>query len=473
MLRYDWFSLYGVSGEGTSRVEGVFDVGEHIEFSSEFPGPKSRKLMEEKKKYVPDAFGIHVPVAVEKARGALLTDVDGNTYIDLAGGVGVLNVGHSASSVVEAVKEQIDRYMHTDFTVVMYEPWIKLAKRLDGLAPGDTDKKSAFFNSGAEAVENSVKIARKFTGKSAIIVFEGAFHGRTQLAMTLTSKPKPYKQGFGPYAPEVYRVPFAYCYRCPLGQKGPESCDLECAEAFARAFHTQVAPEDTAAVMLEPVQGEGGFIVPPEGYLQRIKEIAEENDILFIADEVQTGFGRTGKMFACEHFGVEPDLLVIAKSLGGGLPISGVVGKDFIMDEIGSGQIGGTYVGNPVACTAGLAVCELMEEEALPERGNRLGEIFMERFEQMKEDYELIGDVRGLGAMTAVELVKDRETKEPATEETDAVMKEAMKRGVLGLKAGIYGNVLRMLAPLVITEEQLHEALDALEMSIAEVSKRR
>lgn len=439
-----------------------------INLVTEVPGPKSRELEAMKNQYVPRAMSIHAPVYVERAEGALLEDVDGNTFIDLAGGVGVMNVGHSQPEIVEAIKEHVERFTHTDFTVVPYDSYVKLAERLAKLLPGDTPKKVAFFNSGAEAVENAVKIAKAYTKKSGIITFENAFHGRTMMAMTLTSKVKPYKQGFGPFASNVYRIPYAYCYRCPLNLEYP-SCDIKCADELKEAFLHTVAPEDTAAVIVEPVQGEGGFIVPPKEYLKRLQEIAHENNVLLIVDEVQTGFARTGYMFASEYSDIEPDIIVLAKSIAAGMPLSGVAGKAHVMDGPGDSGIGGTYVGNPVACTASLKVIDLIEREQLVDRSKELGKRAYDRFKAMQEKYDIIGDVRGLGSMVGIELVKDRQTKEPAAQETNRILKKAFEKGVISLKAGIYGNVIRVLSPLTITEEQLDEALDVIEEAIKEV----
>ncbi|MCL6450180.1 MAG: 4-aminobutyrate--2-oxoglutarate transaminase [Acetobacteraceae bacterium] len=437
-------------------------LGRFAQVKGEIPGPRSRALLEAKERFVPRAFSIHLPAVIAQAKGALITDIDGNTFIDLAGGVGVLNVGHCPDEVVDALRDQVGRFIHTDFSVVPYECYIELAQKLAALAPGRTPKKCCFFNCGAEAVENSIKIARAYTKKRAVIAFEGAFHGRTLMCMTLTSKIVPYKDGFGPFAPEVYRIPYAYCYRCPVHLQHP-SCGLACADELERAFVARVSANDTAAVIIEPVQGEGGFVVPPRGYLSRIKGICEKHRGLFIADEIQTGFGRTGRMFALEHEGVEPDIMAVAKSLAAGMPLSGVVGKAEIMDAPGDSAIGGTYVGNPVGCVAALKVLELMERLDLPGRALAVGERIASRFRRMAESYPLIGDVRALGAMVGVELVRDRGTKQPAPQETGLIIKRAMSRGVLTLRSGIYGNVIRFLAPLVITEDQLDEALDILE----------
>ncbi|MDR5695783.1 MAG: 4-aminobutyrate--2-oxoglutarate transaminase [Armatimonadota bacterium] len=431
------------------------------------PGPRSRQLLEEKVRYVPRAIPVHLPAVIERAEGAILVDVDGNRFIDLAGGIGCMNVGHSHPKVVQAVIDQVQRFTHTDFSIAPYAPYIELAKRLSTLAPGSTPKQAVFFNSGAEAVENAVKIARAYTRRPAVLVFEGAFHGRTYMAMTMTSKVVPYKLHFGPFVPEVYRLPYPYPYRCPLGS---DRCTEYALDALERAFVTMVHPEQVAAVVIEPVLGEGGFVVPPKDFLPALREICDEHGILLVVDEVQTGFGRTGKFFAIEHFQVEPDLITVAKSIAAGLPLSGVIGKRRILQEIPENSIGGTFVGNPVSCAAALAVLDVIEEEHLLQRAEVIGRRMRERFEAMAERVSLIGEVRGLGAMVGIELVKDRSTKAPATQETRQILQQAMERGVLVVKAGIYDNVIRVLSPLVITETQLDEALDVLEEAIASVA---
>lgn len=396
---------------------------------------------------------------VAKAEGALIVDVEGREYIDFAGGIAVMNVGHSHPKVVAAIREQAGKFTHTCFMVLPYEPAVKLAEKLCREVPCDSPKAAMFVNSGAEAVENSVKIARYHTGKSGIIAFENAFHGRTLMGMTLTSKVKPYKFGFGPYAPEVYRMPFAYCYRCPYKLDYP-ACDLACAEAFKDFLVSHVAPELTAAIIVEPVQGEGGFITPPEGYFKKLKTICDANDILFIADEIQTGMGRTGTMFAMEQFGVNADITTVAKSLAAGMPLSAVVGKKDIMDSVHTSGIGGTYGGNPVACAAALAVFDIFDTENLLDQAKTLGNRLKKRLMQFKEEYEVIGDVRGLGAMMAMEFVKDRHKKTPAADEAKALTKFCFERGLILLSCGVYGNVIRFLMPLVISKELFEKGMD-------------
>jgi 4-aminobutyrate aminotransferase / (S)-3-amino-2-methylpropionate transaminase / 5-aminovalerate transaminase len=441
-----------VSGMATTRS---------IRLQTDVPGPRSVQILERSARVVADPLSIYLPVVVAEGRGATLTDVDGNTFIDFAGGVGCLNVGHAHPRVVDAVQEQAARCLHTDFTIVPYEVYVTLAERLLAVAPFAGPAKAAFFNSGAEAVENAVKFARAYTKRPAVIAFEGGFHGRTMLAMTLTSKTHPYKAGLGPFAPEVYRVPFPNTYR---------GIDARAAlAALEAAFSTQVARETVAAIILEPVQGEGGFVVPPAEFVQGVREICDREGIVMIADEVQSGYGRTGKMFAIEHFGVEPDLITVAKSIAAGLPLSGVLGKAAIMDAPGDGAVGGTYVGNPVAQAAALAVLDVFEDEGLVERAERIGETVRGRMTAWQERFPQIGDVRGLGAMLALELVRDPATKEPAPELASRVAEEAAKRGLLLLKAGVHANCIRVLCPLVITDAELDEALGAWDEALQSV----
>ncbi|WP_207890495.1 4-aminobutyrate--2-oxoglutarate transaminase [Rubrobacter taiwanensis] len=428
------------------------------------PGPKSRELMERRRAAVSSGVGIAAPIFVREAKGALLTDVDGNTFIDFAGGIGVMNAGHSDPRVVEAIKEQAERFTHTCFYVAHYEPYVELAEKLNELVPGDFEKRTAFFNSGAEAVENAVKIARYHTKRKAILCFENAFHGRTLLTMTLTSKIMPYKKGFGPFAPEVYRVPAPYPYRFPA-TVDEYFADVE------RAMVGVVDADDLAAVIVEPVSGEGGFIPFPEEYLRRLREFCDEVGALLIADEVQTGFGRTGRMFGIEHSGVVPDLVTTAKSLAGGMPLSAVTGRADIMDNIHAGGLGTTYGGNPVACAAALAVLRVFEEENLLERAARIGERIQGALRGVQRKHpDYVGDVRGLGPMAAMELVTDPESKQPDKERTAGVVEAALQEGLLLLTAGQYTNVIRTLAPLVITDEELEEGLAILERAVDSVA---
>jgi 4-aminobutyrate aminotransferase/(S)-3-amino-2-methylpropionate transaminase len=426
-----------------------------IALRTEIPGPRSREILARKDRVIADPLSIYLPIVIQEGRGATLTDVDGNTFIDFTGGVGCLNVGHSHPRLIEAAQEQLTKFSHTDFTIVPYEVYVTLAERLISLSPIHGPAKAAFFNAGTEAIENAIKFARSYTKRQAVVVFEGAFHGRTMLAMTMTSKTHPYKAGLGPFAPEVYRVPFAQDYR------GPDT--RTALAALESAFTTQVAAENVAAIVIEPVQGEGGFVVAPRDFMSGLRRICDELGIVLVVDEVQTGFGRTGKMFAIEHYAVEPDLIVVAKSIAGGLPLSGVIGKAAIMDAPADSAIGGTYVGNPVAQAAALAVLDIFEDEGLLERAQQIGETMRGRMVQWQDRFLHIGDVRGLGAMLAMELVRDRTTKEPDAELATAIVDAAAERGLLLLKSGIYSNCIRVLTPLVLTDAELDEALDVWE----------
>jgi 4-aminobutyrate aminotransferase/(S)-3-amino-2-methylpropionate transaminase len=429
-----------------------------IELKTAIPGPKSEAILERKAKVVADPLSVFLPVVIEAGRGATITDVDGNTFIDFTGGVGCLNVGHSHPKVVEAAQRQLEKFSHTDFTIVPYEVYVTLAERLIEAAPFRSPAKAAFFNAGTEAVENAIKFARAYTGRPAVIGFEGGFHGRTLLSLTLTSKTHPYKAGLGPFAPEVYRVPFPNEYRGPSSE--------EALEALERALVTQVAAETVAAIVIEPVQGEGGFVVAPKDYLEAVRRICDENGIVLVVDEVQTGFGRTGKFFATEHYEIEPDLMTVAKSIAAGLPLSGVIGKAEIMDAPGDSAIGGTYVGNPVAQAAALAVLDVFEEEGVCDRATQVGETIRARMESWQERWPEIGDVRGLGAMLAIELVKDPATKDPDADKASAIVTAAAERGLLLLKSGIYASCIRVLAPLVLSDAELEEALAVWEEAI-------
>ena len=429
-----------------------------IELRTEVPGPISRAILERKERVVADPLSIYVPIVIAEGHGALLTDVDGNTFIDFTGGVGCLNVGHSHPQVVAAAQEQLGHFGHTDFTIVPYEVYVTLAERLVALAPISGPVKAAFFNAGTEAVENAVKFARSYTKRPAVIAFEGGFHGRTLLSLSLTSKTHPYKAGLGPFSPEIYRVPFAQDYR------GPDA--RTAIAALERALVTQVAAEQVAAIVVEPVQGEGGFVVAPKEFMRGIRRICDEHGIVMVVDEVQTGFGRTGRMLAIEHYGIEPDLITLAKSIAAGLPLSAVLGRAEIMDAPGDSAIGGTYVGNPVAQAAALAVLDVIEEEGLVERSAQIGETIRTRMLAWQDRFEQIGDVRGLGAMLAIELVRDRGSKEPAADLATAVVEAAARNGLLLLKSGIYSNCIRVLVPLTIAEGELDEALAAWEQAL-------
>ncbi len=401
-------------------------------------------------------------IHVERARGAIITDVNGEEYIDFSGGIAVMNVGHSHPKVIAAIKEQVERFTHTCFMVLPYKPAIELAEKLCASVPGDFPKSAFFTNSGAEAVENAIKIARSYSKRPAIIAFENGFHGRTLLTMSLTGKVKPYKSGFGPFAPEIYRMPFAYCYRCPFKLNYP-GCDVVCGDYLEEFFITHVGSESVAAIIAEPIQGEGGFITPPPGYFSKLKRICEKHGILFIADEIQTGMGRTGEMFALSNWNVEADLTTVAKSLAAGMPLSAVVGRKEIMDAAPLGGIGGTYGGNPVSCSSALAVFEIFETENILEKALGLGKTLRSRFDDFKQTFEIIGDVRGLGPMLALELVKDRMSKIPATEETKTLIQFCRDRHLILLSCGAYGNVVRALMPLNIGEKELERGLSIME----------
>jgi 4-aminobutyrate aminotransferase/(S)-3-amino-2-methylpropionate transaminase len=420
-----------------------------INLKTEIPGPRSQEILDRKARVIAEPLSIYLPIVIEEAHGATITDVDGNTFVDFTGGVGCMNVGHSNPRVVEAAREQMERFTHTDFTIIPYENYVSLAERLLELVPIGGDLRAAFFNSGAEAVENAVKFARSYTKRPAVIGFDGGFHGRTLLALSLTSKTHPYKAGLGPFAPEVYRVAFD---------------DLD---ELRKAFKTRVAAEEVAAIVFEPVQGESGFIVPSQEFVEGLREICDEHGIVMVADEVQTGFCRTGKVFAMEHFGVEPDLMTIAKSIAAGIPLSGVVGRAQIMDAPGDSAVGGTYVGNPVAIAAAHAVLDTIAEERLADRAAEIGDTMRSRMDSWRERFDSIADVRGLGAMLAVEL---QQNGEPAGDLATAVVEAAARRGLLVLKAGIHGNCIRVLVPLVIGDSELDEALGAWEEALEEAS---
>ena len=432
-----------------------------IELVTELPGPKSREVLRRKEQVIVDAKSIYLPIVIDRAHGIVVHDIDGNTFLDWTGGIGCLNVGHTNEAVSAALHAQVDRFLHTDFTMVPYESYVELAERLLAVTPISGPKKAAFFNSGAEAVENAVKLAKLATGRSAVITFERAFHGRTLMAMSLTSKQHPYKAGMGPFAPEIYRAPYPYPYRGDaIDATGPALAELR------EMFTTHVAPENVAAIIFEPVQGEGGFIVPPKEWVQGLRQIADEHGIVLIADEVQSGYGRTGRMFAIEHFGVEPDIITVAKSSAAGVPSAGVLGRAEIVDRAGDSTIGGTYVGSPLGCVAGIAVLDQIEQCDLLARGRAIGERMRSRFEAMQATYPQLGDVRGLGPMLALEFVKDPATKEPAPELATAVAEGAMQRGLMILKAGIHGQCLRVLIALVATDEQIDETLDVFEETL-------
>ena len=412
------------------------------------------ELTELRAKYVPRGITTAHPLVADRAKGSELWDVNGRRFVDFAGGIGVMNVGHAHPRVMQAVEEQLRKATHTSFQVIQYETYLRLAERLCQVAPIDGPKKAIFFSTGAEAIENAVKIARAATGRPAVVSFRGSFHGRTLLALTLTGSVQPYKQDFGPYAAEVYQSPFPYEYR---------GWNTEAAIAdLNNLLESEVGPKRVAAIVIEPELGEGGFVPAPLDFMRKLRELCNEHGILLIADEIQTGFGRTGKFFSVEHSGVQPDLITVAKSLAAGFPLSGVVGKADVMDAPDPGGLGGTYGGNPIACAAGLAVMDIMHEEKLPERAARIGSVVEERMRTWAAENELVGDVRGLGAMMGMELVRDRKTREPADTETAKVVAGARERGLIALRCGVHHNVIRTLMPLTIPDDQLEEGLDIL-----------
>ncbi len=432
-----------------------------IEIRTALPGPRSRELLARASRAIAAPLQVYLPIFVAQANNATITDVDGNTFVDFAGGVGVVNVGHCNPVVVEAIQEQAARFIHTDFTVVPYEHYVELAERLGNIVPIHGPTRAGFFNSGAEAVENAVKIARLYTGRPGVVVFDAAFHGRTLLAMTMTSKEHPYKSGMGPFAPEVYRAPFPNAYRGPSAAAALAAID--------DLFRDQVRSADVAAIVFEPQLGEGGFVPAPREFVEGLRLLCDRHGIVMIADEIQTGFGRTGLMFAMEHFGVEPDLIAIAKSIGAGLPLSGVVGKAEIMDAPHPGAVGGTYIGNPVALAAALAVLDVFADDDLLARARLIGDRIRECMLAWQQRWPQIGDVRGLGAMLAIELVHDPATKEPAADLAAAVIEAALARGLILLKAGPAGNCIRVLCPLTIEDAVLDEALGAWDQALASV----
>jgi 4-aminobutyrate aminotransferase/(S)-3-amino-2-methylpropionate transaminase len=439
------------------------DIPQERKVVTEIPGPASKELLARRETAVPRGVFNTTPIFTQRAAGAIIEDVDGNRLIDLSTGIAVLNVGNTSPAVVKAVQEQAERYTHTCFHVTMNEPYVELAEKLNEITPGDHEKKTMFANSGAEAVENAVKIARTATGRDGVVVFDHAFHGRTLLAMSLTAKVMPYKQGFGPFAPEVYRLPFAYPYRCPTGGT-EETCGESCLAYAIDEMDKHIGAENIACVILEPIQGEGGFVVPGSGFVAGLKEYCEKSGALFVADEIQTGIGRTGRWFAIEHEDVVPDVVTSAKSLGGGLPISAITGRADVMDSVHAGGLGGTYGGNPIAAAAALAALGQIESEKLVERANTVGRIEMERLRDMEKRYDQIGEIRGRGAMIAMELVADRTTKEPLDKATgNRIVEECYRNGVVILKAGTYDNVIRLLPPLTIEEALLEEALGVLD----------
>jgi 4-aminobutyrate aminotransferase/(S)-3-amino-2-methylpropionate transaminase len=442
--------------------------GPHIEqvrkLLTSIPGPKSQEVIKRRAEAVSASLGMAIPVVVEKAGGGVIVDIDGNSIIDMGAGIAVVNVGNSADRVVKNVKEQVEAFTHTCFMIAPYLGYIQVCEALNRLTPGDHKKKSALFNSGAEAVENAVKIARNFTKRQAVVVFEHGYHGRTNLTMAMTAKNMPYKDGFGPFTPEVYRMPMSYPYRC-------DSCSGSCQESVLdivlHKIEKEIGAKNVACIVIEPILGEGGFIVPCKGFLPGLVKFTQENGILFIADEVQTGFARTGQMFACEDESIVPDLITTAKGIAGGLPLAAVTGRADVMDSIHPSGLGGTFGGSPIACAAALGAIATIEEENLVERANELGLIMRQSLEAMKKKYPIIGDVRGRGAMQAIELVIPG-SKDPNPAALTSVIKYCQQNGVLILSAGTYSNVIRLLPPLVMPEHLLKEALEVLEAGLAQ-----
>ena len=429
---------------------------------TEIPGPKSQEIIKRRSEAVSASLGMALPAVITNASGGILLDIDGNQIIDMGAGIAVVNVGNAAPAVVKRVQDQVAAFTHTCFMIAPYEGYIEVCEKLNELTPGKFKKKSALFNSGAEALENAVKIARHYTKRQAVVVFEHGYHGRTNLTMAMTAKNMPYKEGFGPFTPEVYRMPMAY----PFRSEGNVDHVLE---EVIHKIEKEIGTHNVAAIVIEPIQGEGGFIVPSKGFLPGLAKFAKDSGALFIADEVQTGFARTGTWFACEDEGIEPDLITTAKGIAGGLPLAAVTGRAEVMDEIHPSGLGGTYGGNPIACAAALGAIETIQSQNLVARANELGKIMVEALNTMKAKYPVIGEVRGRGAMIAIELVKPG-TKEPNGEVLGKVVKYAQAKGVLFLTAGTYGNVLRFLPPLVIGDELVKDAMSVLDEAFANVN---
>lgn len=437
-----------------------------IKIQTPIPGPRSVALMARRRAAVSDSPFIVTPIFAERGAGAAVTDVDGNTFLDFAGGIGTLNVGHAHPKVVAAIREQSEKLLHTCFNVMQYEPYLALAEKLNAIVPTRGPRKSVLFNSGAEAVENAVKIARRVTGRSAVLTFEHGFAGRTYMAMTLTSKAMPYKSGFGPFVPEVYRLPYPYFYRGAQPGENEEAFSERMLAGVREFFHLHVDPKQVACVWMELVTGEGGFIPAPRRYVEGLRALCDEHGIVLIIDEIQTGFGRTGRWFAVEHYGIEPDLITLAKSLAGGLPLSAVVGRADLLDGVHVGGLGGTFCGNPVACAAALATISVYEEEQIADRAAALGRRLSQRLESWPQKFPHVGNIRGLGPMIGVEFVKDRATREPDKATLSALIQRCWENGVILIASGTHGNVLRFLFPLVITEPELDEGLDVIETQL-------
>lgn len=443
----------------------------YITLKTTVPGPKSKRLLQKKQLHIPRGIMSTIPIYARSAKGAGITDVDGNTFIDFSGGIGATNVGHSNTSIIRTIQKQASKFVHTSFPIVGYEGYVAVCEKLNHITPGTFKKKTVLFNTGAEAVENAIKIARKYTSRQAVVSFEHGFHGRTLLTMSLTSKVKPYKFGFGPFAPEVYKLEYPYLYRKPdtcISEKAYVDYLLKTIEE--EFFAGVVAPENIACMVMELVTGEGGFIIAPKRYVKGLAHLCKKYKILFIIDEVQTGFGRTGKIFACEHYGLAPDMIITGKSLSNGMPLSAVTGKAEIMDCVQKGGLGGTFIGNPLSCAAAKETLKYLVAHQLHHRAEHIGSVVMKRFKALQRRSPIVGDARGLGAMCALEIVKNKSTKEPDTLTTLKITEECYKRGLIILSAGILGNDIRTLMPLIITDAQLHEGLTVLENAVMRYS---
>jgi 4-aminobutyrate aminotransferase / (S)-3-amino-2-methylpropionate transaminase / 5-aminovalerate transaminase len=443
-----------------------------IQLKTSLPGPKGLAALERRKNALPSGLAKSTDVVVEKAEGALVWDVDGNQLLDFAGGIGMINVGHRNEKVVNAIKEQLDKYIHTCTLVTTMEPYLELAELLNSVTPGDFPKKTLLANSGSEAVENAVNIAKYYTKRNAVLCFEGAYHGRTLLTLSLTSKYALFKKGFGSYVSDIYRIPAPNTYRGIEGMTEEQYIN-HCIKKLDEAFISQVDADSLAAIIIEPVQGEGGFLPIPKAYLKKLRAICDKHGIVFIADEIQCGAGRTGKLYAIEHTGVVPDMVVSAKSIGAGMPISAVTGKAEMMDAPHLGGIGGTYGGSPVACVAAIEAIKILNSPAFLQRVHEVGEIIRITLEGWKDKYKLIGDVRGIGAMRLVEFVKDRDSKEPDADATLEIIRDAVSHGLIMIRAGLFSNCIRLLPPIVITDEQLKEGLQVLEDAIKRAQEKR
>lgn len=443
-----------------------------IQLKTSLPGPKGIAALERRKNLLPAGLAKSTEVVVDKAEGALIWDVDGNQLIDFAGGIGMMNIGHRNENVVNAMKAQLDKSIHTCSLVTTIEPYLDLAELLNSITPGDFPKKTLLACSGSEAVENAINIAKYYTKKNAVLCFEGAYHGRTLLTLSLTSKYALFKKGFGTYVPDIYRIAAPNTYRGIDGMTAEQYTNY-CIKKLDEAFISQVDPDSLAAIIIEPIMGEGGFITIPAAYLHKLRAVCDKHGIVFIADEIQCGAGRTGKMYACEHSGVIPDMVVSAKSIGAGMPISALTGRAEMMDAPHLGGVGGTYGGNPVTCVAAIESIKILTSEPFLKRVNEVGEIVRITLEGWKEKYKLIGDVRGVGAMRLVEFVKDRDTKEPDVDATVEIIKDAISNGLVMIRAGLFSNCLRLLPPIVITDEQLIEGLQVLENAIARADAKR